>query len=147
MTIPVSTENQVMSLLDQVVGALAGGESGGSGNLLQTVLQLVNNPQTGGLEGLIRSFQQGGLGDIVNSWVANGQNLPVSGEQIEGVLGGSVLQDLAAQLGVSPQQASGSLADVLPQLIDQMTPNGELPQGGDLLNQGLDLLKKGGLFG
>ena len=135
-----------MSLLDQVVGALAGGESGGS-NLLQTVLQLVNNPQTGGLEGLIRSFQQGGLGDIVNSWVAKGQNLPVSGEQIESVLGGSVLQDLAAQLGVSPQQASGSLADVLPQLIDQMTPNGELPQGGDLLSQGLDLLKKGGLFG
>jgi uncharacterized protein YidB (DUF937 family) len=134
-----------MSLLDQVVGALAGGESGGS-NLLQTVLQLVNNPQTGGLEGLIRSFQQGGLGDIVNSWVAKGQNLPVSGEQIESVLGGSVLQDLAGQLGVSPQQASGSLADVLPQLIDQMTPNGELPQGGDLLSQGLDLLKKGGLF-
>ena len=136
-----------MSLLDQVVGALAGGESGGSSALLQTVLQLVNNPQTGGLEGLIRSFQQGGLGDIVNSWVANGRNLPVSGEQIESVLGGSVLQDLAAQLGVSPQQASGSLADVLPQLIDQMTPNGELPQGGDLLSQGLDLLKKGGLFG
>lgn len=136
-----------MSLLDQVVGALAGGESGGSSALLQTVLQLVNNPQTGGLEGLIRSFQQGGLGDIVNSWVANGRNLPVSGEQIESVLGGSVLQDLAAQLGLSPQQASGSLADVLPQLIDQMTPNGELPQGGDLLSQGLDLLKKGGLFG
>ena len=136
-----------MSLLDQVVGALAGGESGGGSTLLQTVLQLVNNPQTGGLEGLIRSFQQGGLGDIVNSWVAKGQNLPVSGEQIEGVLGGSVLQDLAGQLGVSPQQASGSLADVLPQLIDQMTPNGELPQGGDLLSQGLDLLKKGGLFG
>jgi len=136
-----------MSLLDQVVGALAGGESSGGSTLLQTVLQLVNNPQTGGLEGLIRSFQQGGLGDIANSWVAKGQNLPVSGEQIESVLGGSVLQDLAAQLGVSPQQASGSLADVLPQLIDQMTPNGELPQGGDLLSQGLDLLKKGGLFG
>ena len=136
-----------MSLLDQVVGALAGGESGGGSTLLQTVLQLVNNPQTGGLEGLIRSFQQGGLGDIVNSWVAKGQNLPVSGEQIESVLGGSVLQDLAAQLGVSPQQASGSLAEVLPQLIDRMTPNGEVPQGGDLLGQGLDLLKKGGLFG
>ena len=79
--------------------------------------------------------------------MANGQNLPVSGEQVESVLGGSALQDLAAQLGVSPQQASGSLADVLPQLIDQMTPNGEVPQGGDLLSQGLSLLKKGGLFG
>ena len=63
------------------------------------------------------------------------------------MFGGSVLQDLAAQLRVSPQQASGSLASVLPQPIDQMTPNGEVPQGGDLLSQGLDLLKKGGLFG
>ena len=136
-----------MSLLDQVVGALAGGESGGSSTLLQAVLQLINNPQTGGLEGIVRSFQQGGLGDIVNSWVANGENLPVSGEQVESVLGGSVLRDLAAQLGVSPQQASGGMASVLPQLIDRMTPNGELPQGGDLLSQGFDLLKKGGLFG
>ena len=101
----------------------------------------------GGLEGIIRSFQQGGLGDVVNSWVANGRNLPVSGEQVGNVLGGSALHDLAAQLGVSPQQASGSLASVLPQLIDQLTPNGQLPQGGDLLSQGLDLLKKGGLFG
>lgn len=136
-----------MSLLDQVAGALAGSECSSSGNLLQAVLQLVNNPQTGGLEGMIRSFQQGGLGDIVNSWVANGENLPVSGEQIGSVLGGSTLQDLAAQLGVSPQQASGRLADVLPQLIDRMTPNGEVPRGGDLLSQGFDLLKKGGLFG
>ena len=136
-----------MGLLDQVAGALAGGESGGSSALLQAALQLINNPQTGGLEGIIRSFQQGGLGDVVSSWVANGRNLPVSGEQVGNVLGGSALHALAAQLGVSPQQASGSLASVLPQLIDQLTPNGQLPQGGDLLNQGLDLLKKGGLFG
>ena len=59
-----------MGLLDQVAGALAGGESGGSSALLQAALQLINNPQTGGLEGIIRSFQQGGLGDVVNSWVA-----------------------------------------------------------------------------
>jgi len=136
-----------MGLLDQVVGALAGGDSDGGSALLQAVLQLINNPQTGGLEGIVRSFQQGGLGDIANSWVANGENLPVSGEQVESVLGGSVLRDLAAQLGVSPQQASGGMASVLPQLIDRMTPNGELPQGGDLLSQGFDLLKKGGLFG
>ena len=135
-----------MSLLDQVVGALAGGASDGQGNLLQTVMQLVNNPQTGGLNGLIQSFQQGGLGDIVNSWVSNGQNLPISAEQIQSVLGGSGLQDLAAKLGISPAQASGSLAEMLPQMVDKMTPNGEVPQGGDLLSQGMDLLKKGGLF-
>ena len=136
-----------MSLLDQALGALAGGQSGDNSALLQTVMQLVNNPQNGGLEGLIQSFQQGGLGEIVNSWVSTGQNLPISAEQIQSVLGSSSLSGLAAQLGVSPEQASGSLADMLPQLIDQMTPNGQMPQGGDLLTQGLDMLKKGGLFG
>lgn len=136
-----------MSLLDQALGALGGGQSGDNSALLQTVMQLVNNPQNGGLEGLIQSFQQGGLGEIVNSWVSTGLNLMVSAEQIQSVLGGSSLAGLAAQLGVSPEQASGSLADMLPQLIDQLTPNGQMPQGGDLLTQGLGMLKKGGLFG
>lgn len=135
-----------MGLLDSVVGALAGGQSGGNNALLQTVMQLINNPQTGGLAGLVQSFQQGGLGEIVNSWVSTGANLPISPEQIQRVLGNSSLQGLAAQLGVSPEQASGSLAELLPQVVDQLTPNGQVPQGGDLMAQGLDLLK-GKLFG
>lgn len=135
-----------MGLFDQVVGALAGDETGGQGGLLQTVMQLINDPKIGGLQGLVQSFQQGGLGEIVNSWVSTGQNLPISAEQIQSVLGGSSLQDMAAQLGMSPEQASGNLAEMLPQLVDSMTPNGQLPEGGDLLAQGMDLLKKGGLF-
>ena len=136
-----------MGLLDQVAGALANGQSAQGNPLLDIVMQLVNNPQTGGLAGLVAKLQQGGIGDIVNSWVSTGQNLPISAEQIQSVLGGSSLSGLAAQLGVSQEQASGSLADMLPQLIDYMTPNGQMPQGGDLLTQGLDMLKKGGLFG
>lgn len=136
----------IMGLLDSVVGALAGGQSGGNNALLETVLQLINNPQTGGLAGLVQSFRQGGLGEIVNSWVSTGANLPISPEQIQRVLGNSSLQGLAAQLGVSPEQASGSLAELLPQVVDQLTPNGQVPQGGDLMAQGLDLLK-GKLFG
>ncbi|UCV07621.1 YidB family protein [Dechloromonas denitrificans] len=135
-----------MGLLDSVVGALAGGQSGGNNALLETVMKLINNPQTGGLAGLIQSFQQGGLGDVVNSWVSTGANQPVSPEQIQNVLGNSQLQGLAAQLGVSPEQASGNLAELLPQLVDKLTPNGQVPQGDDLMAQGLDLLK-GKLFG
>ena len=134
-----------MGLFDQVVGALSGNQSGGGNALLETVLQLVNNPQTGGLGGLVQSFQQGGLAEIVNSWVSTGQNLPISAEQIQSVLGNSTLQDLAAKLGMSNEQISGGLASILPQVVDQLTPNGEVPQGGDLLAQGLDLLK-GKLF-
>src|SRR5574343_513182 len=136
-----------MGLLDSVVGALGGGQSAGGNGLLEVAMQLLNNPQTGGLAGLVNAFQQGGLGEVVNSWVSTGQNLPVSPEQVQSALGNSSLQDIAAQLGVSPEQASGSLAELLPQVVDQLTPNGQLPQGGDLLAQGLDLLKKGGLFG
>ena len=135
-----------MGLFDSVVGALAGGQSGGDSPLLNVVMQLINNPQTGGLGGLVQSFQQGGLGNIVNSWVSTGQNLPISAEQIQAVLGGGKLQEIAAQLGVSTEQASGGLADLLPQLVDKLTPNGQVPEGGDLLAQGFDMLKKGGLF-
>lgn len=135
-----------MGFFDQVVGALAGAETGEPNGLLQTVLQIINDPKIGGVQGLVQRFQQGGLGEIVNSWVSTGQNLPISAEQIQAVLGGSSLQAMAAKLGVSPEQASGSLADMLPQLVDRMTPNGQLPEGGDLLAQGLDMLKKGGLF-
>ena len=135
-----------MGLFDSVVGALAGGQSGNGNQLLDVVMQLINS-QPGGLAGLVQSFQQGGLGEIVNSWVSTGENLPVSAEQLQSVLGGGQLQDIAAQLGMSPEQATGGLADLLPQVVDNLTPTGQLPEGGDLLAQGLDMLKKGGLFG
>lgn len=138
-----------MSFLDQIAGAVssATNSSAEGGNpMLSTIMQLINNPQIGGLSGLIQKFQQGGLGEIVNSWVSTGQNLPISGEQIKGVLGNSQLQNLASQLGVSPDQASGQLAEFLPKIVDQLTPNGSVPQGSDLLAQGMDLLK-GKFFG
>ena len=130
-----------MGLLDQVVGALAGGQSGGNNALLETVMKLVNDPQNGGLQGLIQSFEQGGLGEIVNSWVSKGENLPISAEQLQSVLGGSALGNIASQLGMNPEEASGSLASMLPQLIDSLTPNGEVPQGNDLMAQGMEMLK------
>ncbi len=138
-----------MGLLDQVVGNLAasalGGKSGGGG-IIELVLPLLNK-YPGGIGGLVQAFQQGGLGEIVNSWVATGKNLPVSGDQLTSVLGNDFIGGLAKQLGVGAQEASGSLAGVLPGLIDQLTPGGQIPQGGDLLAQGLNMLKKGGLFG
>ena len=135
-----------MGLLDSVVGSLAAGNTQGGNGLLDVVMQLIQN-QPGGLSGLVNSLQQGGLAEVVNSWVSTGQNMPVSGQQLASALGGDRLQNIAAQLGVSPEQASGSLADLLPQVVDQLTPNGQLPEGGDLLTQGLAMLKKGGLFG
>lgn len=138
-----------MGLLDQVagaVGAMSGQQGEGGNALLNGILQLVNNPQTGGLSGLVQSFQNGGLGEIAKSWVSTGQNLPISADQIQSVLGNGQLQSLASQAGLDTNQLAGQLAELLPQVVDRLTPNGTIPEGNDLMAQGMDLLK-GKLFG
>lgn len=133
-----------MGLLDQVIGAVSNksGQSAGTDNsLITSVMQLVNNPQTGGLAGLVQTFQKGGLAHIVNSWVSTGQNLPISPEQIKSTLGSEQIQSIASKLGMSSDQVSGQLAGLLPQVVDKLTPNGTLPESNDLMSKGLDLLK------
>ena len=137
-----------MGLFDQVIGAVSGaaGQSNNGDNpLLSSLMQLLNDPKIGGISGLVQHFQNGGLSEIVNSWVSTGQNLPVSADQIKSALGNEQMQDIAGNLGVSTEQASSQLADYLPQLIDKLTPNGTIPEGNDLMAQGLELLK-GKLF-
>jgi uncharacterized protein YidB (DUF937 family) len=140
-----------MGLFDQVAGAITAGtntlsEDEGGNALIATVMHLVNNPQTGGLAGLVQSFQKGGLAEIANSWVSTGQNLPVSAEQIQSVLGSEQVNKIASKLGISTEQASAQIAEFLPQIVDKLTPNGSIPEGGDLISQGLEL-RKGKLFG
>jgi uncharacterized protein YidB (DUF937 family) len=140
-----------MGLFDQLAGQVLGslargnGQTGGQSALLQLVLNLVQNSE-GGLGGLLAKLNQGGLGEQVASWVGTGKNLPVSAEQISQVLGGAGLGDIAAQLGLSREAAAGQLADLLPQVIDGLTPNGQVPEAGsDFLTQGLSAL--GGMLG
>ena len=138
-----------MGLFDQVAGAIAGAESSAAGTgspALSGIMELINNPQTGGLQGLIQSFHAGGLSDIVNSWISSGQNLPISAEQIQNVLGNEQVSKIAGQLGIDSNQAAGHLAQFLPQIIDHLTPNGTVPESGNLVGEGLALLKNK-LFG
>lgn len=122
------------SIAGQVAGALSGqGNAQGSG-LLELVMGLINNPQTGGLQGLIAAFQEKGLGDIVSSWVGTGQNLPISPEQLQAVLGSGPIGQIAQQLGLSSQEVSGQLSALLPQVIDTVTPNGQVPEGDTMQN-------------
>ena len=105
-----------MSLLD-TLGSLLGSQSqqqgGGQAQLLAAAMEFVNN-QPGGLNGLIEKFQQGGLGEIVQSWVGNGENQSVSPDQLHSVLGSDVVSGLAQKVGMQPEQVSGLLAQVLP---------------------------------
>lgn len=137
-----------MGLFDQILGAVTS-QAGASGDAspLAGVMQFINDPETGGLAGLAQKFQSEGLAGVFQSWVSTGQNLPISAEQIQSVLGSDTVRNLASQFGVDPDQASAQLAEYLPMIVDQLTPNGSVPEGGgDLMSQGLGLLK-GKLFG
>ncbi|QBC43980.1 YidB family protein [Iodobacter fluviatilis] len=133
-----------MGLIDQLAGQFLGGKELPDG-LVQSLSGVLE--QQGGISGLVEKFQNGGLTDIVQSWVGNGENLPVSGEQIQAVLGSDAVSSVAEKLGVDPSDAAAKISEYLPQLINQLTPNGEVPEGsGNLLSAGLDMLK-GKLFG
>jgi uncharacterized protein YidB (DUF937 family) len=119
-----------MGLLDSILGSIG---QGGSGNqLLDSVLSMVNNPQTGGLEGLVKSFQDKGLGGVVDSWVSTGHNLPISADQIQQALGSEQLGALAQKMGLSRGDVSSKLAELLPNVVDKLTPNGQIPDAGAL---------------
>ena len=133
-----------MGLLDTVIGALAGGggaqqqgAGGTQGALLNVVIGMLANSQNGqqggmggGLGDLISKFNQGGMGDVMGSWIGHGQNAPISGDQLSNVLGSDAIGQIAAQLGLSHGDAAGQLSQILPQVVDRLTPRGQVPDGG-----------------
>jgi uncharacterized protein YidB (DUF937 family) len=135
-------------LLGQLVGGAQGGGMGGMGGmgaqpspLLQIALQLLQ--QNGGLEGMLGKFQQAGYGAQADSWVSTGQNMPISGDVLSQVLGKGSLGQIAQQLGMSHGEAAGGLASVLPQVIDRMTPHGQVPDDhNDIVAQALEMLTR-----
>lgn len=138
-----------MGLLDQLAGQVLGSlgaqqqDPVQQSELLNGVMGLIN--RAGGLPGLLQKFQESGLGDQVASWVGVGENQTVSGDQIKEALGADEVGQIAQQAGIEPEHAYTGLAQLLPQIIDTLTPNGQVPEN-DLLQQGLSLLK-GKLFG
>jgi uncharacterized protein YidB (DUF937 family) len=143
-----------MSLIDSLFGAMSGaagnGQSAAPNPLLQIALSMLANSGAGsaaggangglgdlgsalgglgGLGGLINAFQRNGLGDQMQSWIGTGQNMPISPDQLQQVLGQGTLGQIAQQLGLSPQASASGLSELLPQLIDRLTPNGQAPQG------------------
>jgi uncharacterized protein YidB (DUF937 family) len=136
-------QENLMGLLDSVLGAAGAmmgnqqqqggalGGLGGLGALLPVVAGMLgNDSQHGGLGGLLEKFNQAGLGDVAKSWVGTGENAPISGDQLGQVLGGDAMSEIAAKLGMNQGDAAGSLAQMLPGLIDKLTPHGQAPAGG-----------------
>jgi uncharacterized protein YidB (DUF937 family) len=129
-------------LLGNVLGGMLGGGSGQPQNpLIQAALQLLQ--QNGGLQAILGKFQQAGYGAQADSWVSTGQNMPIDANALHQVLGQGQLGQIAQQLGISHEDAGGGLASLLPQLIDTMTPQGQIPDDHhDMVSQALAILQK-----
>lgn len=112
---------RTMALLDDLIGGVVTAVAGDKAPALNDFLQ-----SNGGVSGLAEKFQNGGAGEVFASWVSTGENRTVTTETINQVLGSSQVQQLAQKLGIDPQQASGLIAQALPQLIDKLTPNGAI---------------------
>ena len=136
-----------MTLMDDVKNkAMAAIAGGGSDPMVAGVLEMIQN-HPGGLSGLVQTFHDKGLGELISSWTGTGSNLPISADQIHQVLGSQTVQALAAKAGIPVDAAGSSLAQILPSLIDKLTPNGEVPAHSNVLQMGLNLLKSLGKTG
>lgn len=111
------------SILGSVASSVLGGGEGQSKaiQLIQALLQ-----SQGGIQGLVEKFQQGGLDELVKSWIGTGENQPISASQILDVFGKSNLDSAAEEVGVPQQEAPDLLSEFLPKIVDSLSPNGQL---------------------
>ena len=108
-----------MGLLDGLLGGIVGAEMA---SVCNGVIA-----KHGGLGGMVKEFQSQGLGNTIKSWVGTGANDAITPEQLNRVVGSETMANLAAKVGMTPQELSAKLSTVLPDVIDKMTPNGTLP--------------------
>ena len=109
-----------MGMFDGLLGGIVGA---GMVSVVNSVLE-----KHGGVQGVVNEFERNGLGPTVRSWVSTGPNQPVSPEDVHRALGPELLQQLSQKSGVSVQDLSRKLAEVLPQAVDKMTPDGTIPK-------------------
>ncbi|MFD3442107.1 YidB family protein [Streptomyces sp. NPDC058685] len=136
--------NDLGSLLGGLLGGgQQGAGSGGGANILGALISALGNRNgaAGGspLGGLVDMLAKSGLADHAQSWIGTGANQPVSGVQIAEAVPEATLQKVAQDAGVTPQQAADQIAQVLPQTVDKLTPDGAVPPAGqsieDLIRQ------------
>lgn len=110
-----------------------------SASLVREAVALLADGSDGGLAGLVQRFDRQGLGGVIGSWLGPGENLPISGPQLQAVLGEPRMAQAAQRLGLPPAAAASALAAVLPAVVDRLTPHGALEE--KLLRQGLDWIE------
>jgi uncharacterized protein YidB (DUF937 family) len=124
-----------VSLLDSALGGLTGGAGGSSSPTQSVLMSMLGGRQgggMGGLGGLLSRFQQAGLGHVADSWVGNGPNQPISPDQLHNVLGEDRVRSMADQAGVAPTDFLSQLSQHLPNAVNGVTPDGQLPDEGSV---------------
>lgn len=119
-----------MGFLDQLKAQAEGAVQKFAGEhpqLGQEVMNLVHSGP-GGLNGLVQQFQAGGLGQLIQSWISTGPNQPATAQQIQQALGVDRLRQIATRVGLDPNVVAQKLSTILPQVVNHLTPNGQLPQ-------------------
>ena len=133
-------ESETQSPLGAILNGLSGGNKTMGNSLLSAVISLVQ--QQGGLGAIVDKFRQNGLAQQADSWVSTGPNLGISADQLQQVVSPSALGGLTSLLGSSGTQASSVLTQILPELINQLTPQGRVPDNdNDLISQALAMLQ------
>ena len=122
-------------MLGNILGSVASSILNNSGNGQSTAMQLIQAllQSQGGIEGIIKRFQESGLEGILKSWISTDEeNQPISANQVVEVVGQENMSQAAEKVGVSEFDASNLLAEYLPKMVDMLTPNGQLPDLNNL---------------
>lgn len=136
--------DRVDNPLGRLLDALGGGDLDRESDMLKSVLELVKG--SGGLGGLLALFGMSGLDGKARSWVGGGENEEIQPDDVRGVFGDSAISRIASQLGMGTGEASSLVAKLLPEVVNQVTPKGEVSgQQDDLISRGLSML--GGIGG
>jgi len=127
-----------MALFDSVISEVKerfGLSTEKAGELLAALLGLISDPKSGGFGGFINRFDSVGLGDTARSWITTGDNTPLSNEQLESALGEGTMASVADQAGVDRETATTAIAGMIPAVVDDLTPDGEIPDESNLLSK------------
>jgi uncharacterized protein YidB (DUF937 family) len=131
--------NITKPLMIALMGLLASGalsKSGGAQSSTATPQQPPAGEGSGGLlgglGGLLERFQQSGHGSVINSWIGSGQNQPVQPGQLGSILGPTIIKTLAQSSGLSEEELTKQLSQILPGVVDKLTPNGRIPTLAEL---------------
>jgi uncharacterized protein YidB (DUF937 family) len=109
-----------MGLFDGLLGGIVGA------GMVSVVSGIID--KHGGIQGVVSEFERNGLGPTVKSWVGTGPNQPISPDDLQKALGPDLLQQLSEKSGLSVQELSQKLSQVLPQAVDKLTPGGSIPK-------------------